>query len=111
MNILGFLDVADSGKYLLDNIDISKMSDNRLAKIRNEKIGFIFQNFNLLPKLTAIENVEIPLMYKGVSSKKSKELGYKLLKKVGLEGREKHLPSQLSRRTTTKSSYCKSISL
>jgi len=96
MNIIGLLDVADSGDYSLNDINIKEMTDNELAKIRNQNIGFIFQSFNLLPKLTALENVQVPLMYKGVSNKKSKELAYKALEKVGLIGREKHLPSQLS---------------
>ena len=111
MNILGLLDVADIGEYLLNNININHLADYELAKIRNENIGFIFQSFNLLSKLSAIENVQVPLMYKGVSSTKSKELGYEYLEKVGLKGREKHLPSELSRRTTTKSSNSKSINM
>lgn len=96
MNIIGLLDIAEEGQYLLDNIDINEMNDKEIAKIRNKKIGFIFQNFNLLPKLTAIENVQVPLMYQGTSSKQSKKMGYEILEKVGLKGREKHLPSQLS---------------
>ena len=96
MNTLGLLDVLDSGKYMLDGVDVNSLKDNELAKIRNKKIGFIFQNFNLLTKLTAIENVEVPLMYQGFKEKESKEIAKKYLKKVGLEGREKHLPSQLS---------------
>lgn len=96
MNMLGLLDVPDEGEYLLDDINIGEVSDNKLAKIRNEKIGFIFQNFNLLQKMTALENVQVPLMYHGENAKKSKELAYLYLEKVGLKGREKHLPSQLS---------------
>ena len=96
MNILGLLDVPDSGKYMLDEIDIQKATDSKLAYIRNQKIGFIFQNFNLLQKLNACENVEVPLMYRGITGKESKQLAYKYLEKVGLKGREKHLPSQLS---------------
>lgn len=96
MNILGLLDIPDEGEYKLDNIDVERLSENKLAIIRNQKIGFIFQGFNLLPKLNAIDNVTVPLMYKGLSSKKSKEIGYEYLDKVGLKGREKHLPSQLS---------------
>lgn len=96
MNILGLLDVPGSGKYILDDIDIQKAKDNDLAYIRNKKIGFIFQNFNLLQKLNAYENVEVPLMYRGLNGKKAKELAYEYLEKVGLKGREKHLPSQLS---------------
>lgn len=96
MNILGLLDSQDSGEYYLDNICINNSSDNVLAEIRNNKIGFIFQNFNLLPKMNAIENVQVPLMYKGMKNTTSKEIAYKFLEKVGLKGREKHLPSQLS---------------
>ena len=96
MNILGALDVPDKGEYYLNDIDVNNAADFELAGIRNKNIGFIFQNFNLLPKLTAAENVEVPLMYKGVSGKKAKDLAYKYLEKVGLKGREKHLPSQLS---------------
>lgn len=94
--MIGLLDIPDSGKYLLDKIEVNKLSDNKLAGLRNIKIGFVFQSFNLLPKLNAIENVEVPLMYKGVSNRKSNQIAYEILKKVGLEGREKHLPSQLS---------------
>lgn len=96
MNMIGLLDIPDEGEYLLDGINIGEVSDNKLAKIRNEKIGFIFQGFNLLQKMNALENVQVPLMYKGVNSKKSKQLAYEYLEKVGLKGREKHLPSQLS---------------
>lgn len=96
MNILGLLDSQDSGEYYLDNICINNSSDNVLAEIRNNKIGFIFQNFNLLQKMNAIENVQVPLMYKGMKNTTSKEIAYKFLEKVGLKGREKHLPSQLS---------------
>ena len=96
MNILGLLDVPDIGEYTLNDIDINKMTDTELAKIRNENIGFIFQSFNLLSKLNAIENVQVPLTYKGTSGKKSNELAYEYLEKMGLKGREKHLPSQLS---------------
>lgn len=96
MNILGLLDVPDSGEYFLEDINILDLSDSELAEIRNKKIGFIFQGFNLLSKLNAIENVEVPLMYQGISSKKSKEKAKFYLEKVGLKGREKHLPSQLS---------------
>ena len=96
MNIIGLLDMAEEGTYLLDDIDINEMTEKEIARIRNQKIGFIFQNFNLLPKLTAIENVQLPLLYHGTSSKESNRLGYEILEKVGLKKREKHLPSQLS---------------
>lgn len=96
MNILGLLDVSDSGEYILDGLPVESLSDNKLAEIRNKKIGFIFQNFNLLQKLQAFENVQVPLMYSGVGNKESCDLAYKYLEKVGLKGREKHLPTQLS---------------
>ena len=96
MNILGLLDVPDSGEYLLDGLSVASLSDHKLAEIRNKKIGFIFQNFNLLQKLQAVENVQIPLMYAGMGHKESTELAYEYLEKVGLKGREKHLPNQLS---------------
>lgn len=96
MNILGLLDIPDEGEYLLDGENIQDLSDGYLAKLRNKKIGFVFQNFNLLPKLTAWENVQVPLIYNGKSEKESKEIAYEFLKKVGLNGREKHLPKQLS---------------
>lgn len=96
MNILGLLDVAAEGKYILDGVDVEKMTDGNLAKLRNNKIGFVFQNFNLLSKLTAWENVQVPLIYAGKSAKESKKIAYEYLEKVGLKGREKHLPKQLS---------------
>lgn len=96
MNIMGLLDKASEGTYTLEGIDINEMSEKKIAKIRNQKIGFIFQDFNLLPRLTAMENVQIPLMYNGTSTVKSRKLAYEALEKVGLKGREKHLPSQLS---------------
>lgn len=96
MNILGLLDVPDSGEYILDDKIVNKLSDNKLAELRNRKIGFIFQNFNLLQKLTALENVKVPLVYQGLSNKEATRLAYKFLEKVGLKGRERHLPTQLS---------------
>ncbi len=96
MNILGLLDVPDSGSYKLDGIDVSKAKENELAKIRNNKIGFIFQQFNLLGKMTALENVKIPLIYQGKSNEEAKKIAYELLEKVGLKGRENHVPNQLS---------------
>lgn len=96
MNILGCLDVPDDGEYFLDGIDINNSTDLELAHIRNKKIGFIFQNFNLLSKLNAVENVEVPLMYRGMSAKQSKEIAYAYLEKVGLKGRELHNPTELS---------------
>ena len=96
MNILGLLDTPDEGEYLLDGVNTKDLSDNSLAKLRNKKIGFVFQNFNLLTKLTAWENVQVPLIYQGVSAKDSKKIAYQYLEKVGLKGRENHLPKQLS---------------
>ncbi len=96
MNILGLLDVPDEGRYLLDGMDVGALSDNRLASIRNEKIGFVFQSFNLLGKLTALENVKLPLSYAGVRLNEADARARKQLALVGLEGREHHLPNQLS---------------
>ena len=96
MNILGLLDVVDKGEYVLDNVVIKDAKDNTLSEIRNKKIGFIFQNFNLLPKLNALENVQVPLMYRGLKNDESKKIARKYLEKVGLGAREKHLPNQLS---------------
>ena len=96
MNILGLLDVADTGEYLLDDKSIKEANDSILADIRNKKIGFIFQSFNLLPKMNALENVQVPLMYRGMNKKESQKRAYEILEKVGLKGREKHMPSQLS---------------
>ncbi len=96
MNILGLLDVPDSGKYILEDIEVNNASENKLANLRNNKIGFIFQNFNLLTKLKAFENIQVPLIYKGYTNEESKKIAYTLLEKVGLKGREEHLPTQLS---------------
>lgn len=96
LHLIGCLDKLTSGKVYLRGIDTSKLNDNQLAKLRNEKIGFIFQFFNLHPLLTAIENVELPETIKGVSEKIRKEKALKLLKLVGLETRAYHYPNQLS---------------
>lgn len=96
MNMLGCLDVPTSGDYILDGKEISKLSDNQLAEIRNHKIGFIFQGFNLLQKLTALENVELPLIYQGVGSKERYKRSKEALEKVGLGDRIKHRPNELS---------------
>ncbi len=96
MNIIGCLDRPTSGKYLLEGQEVSQMNKNQLASIRNKRIGFVFQNFNLLSRTTALENTELPLLYSDVSSKKSKELAMKSLAQVGLEGREFHKTNQLS---------------
>lgn len=96
MNMLGCLDVPTSGEYILDNKSIKKMSDDELAEIRNNKIGFVFQGFNLLPKLTAVENVELPLIYQSVSAKERRERATKALENVGLGKRINHKPTELS---------------
>jgi len=96
MNILGCLDKPTNGKYLLENIDIGNLERDELAGIRNKKIGFIFQGFNLLPRASAIENVELPMLYDGISVKERRQRAMAALKSVGLEGREDHHPNQLS---------------
>ncbi|GIN84949.1 peptide ABC transporter ATP-binding protein [Heyndrickxia sporothermodurans] len=96
MNMIGCLDKPDSGSYILEGQIVEKMTDNQLAAIRNKKIGFIFQNFNLLPKLSAIQNVELPLLYAGIHHSERKSIAENCLKKVGLLDRANHLPSQLS---------------
>ncbi len=96
MNIIGCLDVADSGTYNLDGIAIEDYTENELAAIRNLKIGFVFQSFNLISKLTAEENVELPLIYQGVPAKERKERVEKALARVQLEKRAKHYPTELS---------------
>lgn len=96
MNILGCLDMPTDGKYYLDSIDTTRLDKNQLASIRNLKIGFIFQGFNLIPRTSAIENVELPLIYKGVPSKERKMKTRESLNLVGLENRGHHTPNQLS---------------
>ncbi|RHT98314.1 ABC transporter ATP-binding protein [Lachnospiraceae bacterium AM26-1LB] len=96
MNILGCLDRPDSGEITLDGTDILKCKEKELSVIRNKKIGFIFQQFHLLPKLSALENVELPLIYQGMPTKKRREKAVKALKAVGLEKRMNHKPNQLS---------------
>ena len=96
MNMLGCLDTPTSGEYILDGKEISKLSDNKLAEIRNHKIGFIFQGFNLLQKLTAIENVELPLIYQGIGLRERTKRSKEALEKVGLGERIKHRPNELS---------------
>lgn len=97
LNILGCLDTPTSGKYLLDGEDVSGRSRKELAGIRNAKLGFVFQNFNLLPRTSAVENVELPDLYMGrLSRKERRERSLDLLRRVGLKGRENHTPAQLS---------------
>jgi putative ABC transport system ATP-binding protein len=96
MNILGCLDTATSGTYILNGNDVSKMSDDDLAEIRNKEIGFVFQQFNLLPRLTAAENVALPLVYAGVGRKDRTERAMEALNKVGLADRSHHKPNEMS---------------
>ncbi|MBR4723802.1 MAG: ABC transporter ATP-binding protein [Clostridia bacterium] len=96
MNMIGCLDVPTGGKYMIDGIDASKMTDNQLADIRNRKIGFIFQQYNLLSKLSALENVELPLIYRGIPSAKRQEMALAALTKVGLADKAMHKPTELS---------------
>lgn len=96
MNMLGCLDVPSSGTYILNGTDVSSLSDDELSDIRNQEIGFIFQGFNLIPSFTAIENVELPLLYRGVSKSKRHELAIQALDKVGLGARMTHKPSEMS---------------
>lgn len=96
MNIIGCLDTADEGEYILDGISIEQYTETELARIRNHKIGFIFQNFNLLPKLTAEENVELPLIYQGIGHSERKKRVKEALERVELAHRMKHKPTELS---------------
>ncbi len=96
MNMLGCLDVPTSGKYLLHNQDVSDLEDDELSDVRNREIGFIFQGFNLIANLTALENVELPLIYRGVSKKRRLELAEAALEKVGLANRMTHKPAEMS---------------
>ena len=96
MNIIGCLDKPTSGTYLLEGEEVSTFDKNKLARIRNKRIGFVFQSFNLLARTTALENTELPLVYSDVPRKKAKEMAMKALAQVGLEGRELHKTNQLS---------------
>ena len=96
MNMLGCLDIPTSGTYILNGQDVSNLSDNELSDIRNKEIGFIFQGFNLIAGLTALENVELPLIYRGVGRKERLELSKIALEKVGLKSRMDHKPSEMS---------------
>ena len=96
MNIIGCLDTPTSGTYLLDGIDVSTMNEKQLAHVRNRELGFIFQQYNLIPKLTILENVELPLLYKGIKSSERTELAKLALERVGLSDQLAKLPSQLS---------------
>ncbi len=94
MNIIGFLDVPTVGSYIFDGADVSRLSDNQLAEMRNKKVGFVFQTYNLLPRASALSNVELPLIYSGSGQKRKRTM--EALERVGLAARAKHKPSELS---------------
>lgn len=96
MNIIGCLDVPTSGQYILEDIDVSTMHDDRLSEIRNKKLGFIFQQYNLIQGISILENVELPLLYAGLSKAERKEKAMKALARVGIQAKAKNFPSQLS---------------
>lgn len=96
MNMIGLLDIPTSGTYLLDGIDVSSMTDDELSEIRNKEIGFIFQGFNLISSLSAVENVELPLVYRGMKKDERHRLAIEALERVGLSHRLNHLPKQMS---------------
>lgn len=96
MNILGLLDVPTYGEYLLDSIDVTELSDKELSKVRNKQIGFIFQGFNLISELTALENVELPLIYRGTKASDRRKLAEEALERVGLGERMEHYPAEMS---------------
>jgi len=94
MNILGFLDKPTTGRYLLEGVDVSQLNDNKLAELRNKKVGFVFQTFNLLPRVSALSNVELPLIYSGGNQRRKRSM--EALEKVGLGSRANHKPTELS---------------
>ena len=96
LNVAGLLDTFEQGQYLLDGVDVSHMGDREMSRIRNEKIGFIFQTFNLIPDLDVADNVDVPLRYRGLPAAERRERIDRALEQVGLSGRKRHLPSQLS---------------
>ncbi|KPK96281.1 macrolide ABC transporter ATP-binding protein [bacterium SM23_31] len=96
MNIIGCLDTASDGDYIFTGENVSRMNDNQLAEIRNSEIGFVFQTFNLLPRTTALHNVELPLIYSGAPTSQRREMAMEALKKVGLEDRVMHKPNEIS---------------
>jgi putative ABC transport system ATP-binding protein len=96
MNVMGCLDQPTSGEYYLDGVDVKRLSDNALAEIRNRKIGFVFQTFNLLPRTTALQNVELPLVYRGVNGRERRQRVTEALEMVGLADRIHHRPNELS---------------
>ena len=96
MNVLGCLDIPTYGDYFLDGVDVKELTDRQLSHIRNKQIGFIFQGFNLIPALTALENVELPLIYQGVGASKRQDLAQEALERVGLGTRGRHKPTEMS---------------
>lgn len=96
MNLLGCLDTPDEGQYFLEGSDVAEMTERQLAEIRNQKIGFIFQGFNLVQELNAVENVELPLLYRGISKRERRRLAEEALEAVGLQERFRHYPGQMS---------------
>ena len=96
MNVLGCLDIPSHGEYLLDGVDVSELTDRELSRIRNKQIGFIFQQYNLIPTLTVLENVELPLIYQGIKPDDRYDLAMAALERVGLRDRVKHKPAQMS---------------
>lgn len=96
MNILGCLDKMNSGKYTLNNKDVSDLTDNELAFVRNKELGFVFQSFNLIPRMTLLENVELPMVYAGVPGKERRDRALAALDRVGLQDRIKHMPNEIS---------------
>ena len=96
LNIAGLLETFDTGTYLLDGEDVSRLSDHARSKLRGEKIGFVFQGFNLIPELSVLDNVDVPLRYRGMKASERKERVHAMLETVGLGGRARHLPAQLS---------------
>jgi putative ABC transport system ATP-binding protein len=96
MNVLGCLDQPTSGEYYLDGVDVKALNDNALAEVRNRKIGFVFQTFNLLPRTTALQNVELPLIYRGIGGRERKQRTMEALEMVGLKDRIHHRPNELS---------------
>ena len=110
MNIIGCLDIPSSGKYLFNDKNISSFNSNKLAELRNKEIGFVFQNFNLLPRLTAFENVVLPLLYSGKNSKERNKLALNALESVGLKDRIHHRPNQLSGGQQQRVSIARAIS-
>lgn len=96
MNILGCLDKMNSGKYTLNNKDVSDLTDNELAFVRNKELGFVFQSFNLIPRMTLLENVELPMVYAGVPGKERRDRALSALDRVGLQDRIKHMPNEIS---------------